>query len=96
MAHLPSKGLSGSDTFFPSPVRLRGFNQRRFVSSVAVVPRGAATGSIRRPSPSGGSGPQSQTVRSMFGVRLKFTGSEAKRIDILENEGGIVALDRVP
>jgi hypothetical protein len=31
-----------------------------------------------------------------IGVRLKFTGSEAKRIDILENEGGIVAPDRVP
>ena len=31
-----------------------------------------------------------------IGVRLKFTGSESKRIDILENEGGIVAPDRVP
>lgn len=31
-----------------------------------------------------------------IGVRLKFTKSEAKRIDILENEGGIVAPDRVP
>lgn len=31
-----------------------------------------------------------------IGVRLKFTRSEAKRIAILENEGGIVAPDRVP
>ncbi|MBB4273431.1 helix-turn-helix domain-containing protein [Rhizobium mongolense] len=31
-----------------------------------------------------------------IGVRLKFTKSEAKRIAILENEGGIVAPDRVP
>ncbi|CDM61869.1 MULTISPECIES: helix-turn-helix domain-containing protein [Rhizobium] len=31
-----------------------------------------------------------------IGVRLKFTKSEAKRISILENEGGIVASDRVP
>ncbi|MEP7453879.1 XRE family transcriptional regulator [Phyllobacterium sp. SB3] len=31
-----------------------------------------------------------------IGVRLKFTKSEAKRIAVLENEGGIVAPDRVP
>ena len=31
-----------------------------------------------------------------IGVRLKFTQSEARRIAILENEGGIVAPDRVP
>ncbi|MGO6789464.1 XRE family transcriptional regulator [Rhizobium leguminosarum] len=31
-----------------------------------------------------------------IGVRLKFTRSDAKRIAILENEGGIVAPDRVP
>ncbi|TVZ74366.1 hypothetical protein BCL32_2742 [Rhizobium mongolense USDA 1844] len=31
-----------------------------------------------------------------IGVRLKFTKSEAKRIAIPENEGGIVAPDRVP
>ena len=31
-----------------------------------------------------------------IGVRLKFTKSEAKRIAILENEGGIVGSDRVP
>lgn len=31
-----------------------------------------------------------------IGVRLKFTKSDAKRIAILENEGGIVAPDRVP
>lgn len=31
-----------------------------------------------------------------IGVRLKFTKSEAKRIAILENEGGIVSPDRVP
>lgn len=31
-----------------------------------------------------------------IGVRLKFSKSVAKRIDILENEGGIVAPDRVP
>jgi hypothetical protein len=31
-----------------------------------------------------------------IGVRLKFSKSVARRIDILENEGGIVAPDRVP
>lgn len=31
-----------------------------------------------------------------IGVRLKFSKSVAKGIDILENEGGIVARDRVP
>ena len=31
-----------------------------------------------------------------IGVRLKFTESEAKRIARLEDEGGIVANDRVP
>jgi len=31
-----------------------------------------------------------------IGVRLKFSKSVAKGIDILENEGGIVAPDRVP
>ncbi|WP_197727842.1 helix-turn-helix domain-containing protein [Rhizobium leguminosarum] len=31
-----------------------------------------------------------------IGARLKFTKSEAKRIAILENEGGIVTPDRVP
>lgn len=31
-----------------------------------------------------------------IGVRLKFTGSEVKRIARLESEGGIVASDRVP
>lgn len=30
------------------------------------------------------------------GVRLKFTASEAKRIAMLEGEGGITALDDVP
>ncbi|CAN7705208.1 helix-turn-helix domain-containing protein [Neorhizobium tomejilense] len=31
-----------------------------------------------------------------IGVRLKFSKSDARRIAILENEGGIVAPDRVP
>lgn len=31
-----------------------------------------------------------------IGVRLKFTESEAKRIARQENEGGVVANDRVP
>lgn len=31
-----------------------------------------------------------------IGVRLKFTASEAKRIGILESEGGVSALDDVP
>ncbi|MBP2237004.1 transcriptional regulator with XRE-family HTH domain [Sinorhizobium kostiense] len=31
-----------------------------------------------------------------IGVHLKFSDSVARRIDILENEGGIVAPDRVP
>lgn len=31
-----------------------------------------------------------------IGVRLKFTRSEAKRISLLESEGGIVAYDDVP
>lgn len=30
------------------------------------------------------------------GVRLKFTASEAKRLAVLEGEGGIVGLDDVP
>jgi len=31
-----------------------------------------------------------------IGVRLKFNSSEARRIGVLENEGGIVATDVVP
>ena len=31
-----------------------------------------------------------------IGVRLKFTGSEAKRIARMEAEGGITSTDRVP
>ncbi len=31
-----------------------------------------------------------------IGVRLKFTRSEARRISMLESEGGIVAYDEVP
>lgn len=31
-----------------------------------------------------------------IGVRLKFTRSEAKRIAVLESEGGLTALDDVP
>ncbi len=31
-----------------------------------------------------------------IGVRLRFTQSEARRIERLESEGGIVASDRVP
>ena len=31
-----------------------------------------------------------------IGVRLKFTASEAKRIALLEGEGGMVASNRVP
>lgn len=30
------------------------------------------------------------------GVRLKFTASEAKRLAVLESEGGVTALDEVP
>lgn len=30
------------------------------------------------------------------GVRLKFTASEAKRIAVLESEGGVTGLDEVP
>lgn len=30
------------------------------------------------------------------GVRLKFTASEARRLAVLESEGGIAALDDVP
>ena len=31
-----------------------------------------------------------------IGVRLKFTAAEARQIDRLEGEGGVVANDRVP
>lgn len=30
------------------------------------------------------------------GVRLKFTASEAKRLGVLEDEGGVTAFDEVP